>query len=323
MRKISLLLSLLLACSDPPPEEESPELGVSTDMSISGGDQALPPDGNPSPDLGPHPDTGLDRGSSGDLGRMDRRVLSDQDLVQDQGLRPDALPVWDELVAVIALSQVQDAPEENQASFFVVPQSELPVTSGCTVQHVDADSQENPLSSGNAGRVSIQGLSGGELLMNFQGDRYLPNRGLEPLFSGGAALNATAMGGVDFPAFSIDLTAPQLVQIQSPSNGDNQSIGRDMDIRWTAGLAESLLITIIPTDFQFSPVSGSWVFCGVEDTGQYSLSSQHFRGLLNNPMGQFVLVVITRTRVSEAEVQGLPVVFTATTTGGVGITLVY
>lgn len=329
MHKLYALITLaaLVACSDPPPEEDA-------GITLRADARPTLNDAQPRPDQGAAEDALIEDAAPDDMGEdvdgFQWPPLDDAapPVDPDEGLpRLDAAQPDEPMMAIIALAEVPDAQEMDErasAAVSVAPWAALGEDVGCVSVSVDPNAPAPATVSADGGAISVTGAVGGALPFTYAAGAYSAARALNgDVFSDGAALNVSGVGGPRFPAFSVDLTAPTSVRVDAPSSLSQHSVGGDLSVRWGAGQAESVLVTIIPVDFSGGPLRGSWIFCGVDDAGAASVPAAQLRATLNNnPIGQMVIIALTRTRVATADIGPHRVVFSASTSGGALITLV-
>ena len=234
------------------------------------------------------------------------------------------------LVAAIVLTETPQVPQGTANASLTEP-VELPSAPGCTAVQVDPGAQGGAPARGyDAGAITVSGLNGGNLVFQPSagpnGTTYgLPGAVPSDLFADGAMLTAQSAGGPHLGAFSIQVAAPQAVNITEPRQqlGETHDAGDALSVRWNAGGAESLLITVLPADFpDYNPQRGTWVFCGVPDTGSFEIPAGTLTHVADNAdfLGQPALVTITRTRVTVAAVGADQALITASTTQAVPVT---
>lgn len=235
------------------------------------------------------------------------------------------------LVAAIVLTETPQVPQASASASITEP-GQLPNNPGCTAVRVDPNAAPPAAARGyDAGAITVSGLSGANLVFQpapgANGTVYsLPGGVPTDLFNDGANLTAQAAGGPHMGGFSVSVTAPQSVNITSPQQqiGESQNAGDALSVRWNGAGAESLLITVLPANFpDFNPQAGTWVFCGVPDTGSFDIPAGTLSAVAENAdlFGQPALVTITRTKVGLATVGADQVAITASTTAAVPISL--
>jgi hypothetical protein len=233
------------------------------------------------------------------------------------------------LVAAIVLSETPQVPQAG-LSVTVTEPVELPNAPGCSVVQVNPNAPAPAPATGyDAGTITVGGVAGAPLTFSPQaggaGTTYTgPGIGSD-VFSDGAMITAQAAGGPHMGAFSLQVQAPQSLNITEPRQQFGQTLdaGDALSVRWNAGGAESLLITVLPADgLEFTPSAGSWVFCGVPDTGSFDIPAGTLNRIADGagPFGQGALVTLTRTRVATTQVGTDQAVLTASTTQAVPVT---
>ena len=289
------------------------------DATVSTGGQAQPGGASGSGGIEP---TG---GASGTGGGSGGTLLG-----PDAGTGGSPVPRPAQLVAAIVLTETPQVPTSS-AQVAVTEPGTLPNQPGCSVVHVDPNGAQPTAVSYDAGPIVVSGVQGAPL--TFQpspsggGYTYQLNGGVpEDLFCDGATLSAHGSGGSQFGAFDVQVVAPQGLSISAPNQGfgEQAPAGDPLDIRWNAGQSESLLITIAPAEgLDFTPQAGNWVFCGVPDTGSFTVPAGTLVPLAQDAgiLGQQALVILTRTRVSLGQAGADQVFITASTTQGVPLAL--
>jgi hypothetical protein len=233
------------------------------------------------------------------------------------------------LVAAIVLTETPQVPQSGLSVSVTEPVA-LPNSPGCSVVQVNPNAPAPAPAMGyDAGTITVGGVSGGPLTFNPQaggaGITYAGPGVGDDLFSDGAMITAQAAGGPHMGAFSVQVQAPQSLNITQPRQQFGQTLdaGDALSVRWNAGGAESLLITVLPTDgLEFTPRAGSWVFCGVPDTGSFDIPAGTLNPVADGAgiLGQGALVTLTRTRVATTQVGTDQAVVTASTTQAVPVT---
>jgi hypothetical protein len=233
------------------------------------------------------------------------------------------------LVAAIVLTETPQVPQAGLSVSVNEPVA-LPNAPGCSVVQVNPNAPAPAPAMGyDAGTITVGGVAGAPLTFSPQasgaGTTYAgPGIGSD-IFSEGAMITAQAAGGPHMGAFSLSVQAPQGLNITEPRQQFGQTLdaGDALSVRWNAGGAESLLITVLPADgLEFTPSAGSWVFCGVPDTGSFDIPAGTLNQIANGagPFGQGALVTLTRTRVATTQVGTDQAVLTASTTQAVPVT---
>jgi hypothetical protein len=235
---------------------------------------------------------------------------------------PEPGPGPEGLLATVVVTTQPQVPAASLDVLVQLP-AELPQGEGCGVVAVDPDDPPPPLAEQfDAGTITIDGLRGGPYMANFAGDRYQVPAINDGGFAGGAQLTARSTGGV-LPAFDLSLVAPSDVRVSEPAQLDTVNARDDLTIRWNAGDGDAMIITLFPTEpFSVDPAEGNWIFCGAPDTGSFTISGDDVRQLVgNNPLGQGVLIAVTRTKSVMQPAGTGDAMLTATTSFGVPITV--
>lgn len=250
--------------------------------------------------------------------------MPEPEMPEPEAPEPEAPePAPDGTVATVVVTAQPQVPSASLDVLVQLP-AELPQGEGCGVVAVDPDDPPAPLAEQfDAGAITIDGLAGGPYTANFAGDRYqvpaIDNGG----FAGGAQLSATSTGGA-LPAFDLSLAAPTDVQVSAPSQLATVDNGEDLTIQWNAGDGDAMIITLFPTEpFSVDPAEGEWIFCGAPDTGSFTVSGDDIARLVTgiNPLGQGVLIAVTRTKSVTQPAGTGSAMLTATTSFGVPITV--
>lgn len=233
------------------------------------------------------------------------------------------------LLAAIVLSETPQVPQAALGVAVTEP-IELPNVPGCSVVQVNPNAPAPAPATGyDAGAITVDGVAGAPLTFSPQasgaGTTYTGPAVGSDVFSDGAVITAQAAGGPHMGAFSLQVEAPQSLNITEPRQQFGQTLdaGDALSVRWNAGGAESLLITVLPTDgLEFTPSAGSWVFCGVPDTGSFEIPARTLNPVAEGagPFGQGALVTLTRTRVATTQIGSDQAVLSASTTQAVPVT---
>jgi hypothetical protein len=125
------------------------------------------------------------------------------------------------------------------------------------------------LFAGDAGTVTVHGGVVDPLVLTPSATTtgcYNSNVGytVPQLFADGAPLSISGSGGLDFPAFSMQVTAPPLIQV---TTGSIQR-GAPLEVRWTGSdPGEKMSISVVT----FNATSSSSIDCFVDDTNSYTI----------------------------------------------------
>ncbi len=317
----SLALCALWACSDDPQDDDPTLLMGQLDAAPPGAEASLP--------VG---DTGhLPQREVGAPPMGDGQVMPPEDggveppgdgamPPADAQLPPvDAGEVPEGLIATIVLAQTPQVPQAS-AAVAISEAGELGEAPDCVAAQVDPNAPPTPPAmSFDGGEIVLGGIRGGEARFNRDAAGvYAPGGALpSQLFSNGATLTASGAGGSQFAAFQLSMPAVREVDVSRPNFLAFESRNSDLDVRWSAGQAESILITILPFEGNGEPDSGTWLFCATTDTGSYTVPGASLGQLRS---GQN-LVVVTRTRVVIEEVGANQALLSASTSTAVPINL--
>lgn len=336
-------LTWAAACSNAPPDDGSEDTdgGVGGDLvggggtpTFPGGGHEVPVGGQGGPGGGGPPPTGGDTPPTGGQATGGHGG----DPFPTGGTGGDPPPVGGSggqverpgaLIAAVVLTETPQIPQAT-ANASVTEPIDLPSSPGCTAVQVNPNAPPAAAARGyDAGAITVTGANANLVFQpsaGANGVTYTAGGVPQDIFNDGAMLTAQAAGGPHLGAFSVQVQAPQSVNITEP----RQQIGSTIDangsvsVRWNAGNAESLLITVIPTDFpDYNPQAGTWVFCGVPDNGSFDIPAGTLGPVAAGAdfLGQPALVTITRTKVGQTQVGPDRAVITASTTQAVPVAL--
>ena len=236
------------------------------------------------------------------------------------GPDPDAGPIGpDRLVASIVLTEIPQVPSAS-ADVNVGEPLEFNDQPGCVVVAVDPNAAPPAAPPDwDVGAVTVSGVNGADLLFQLGGDGQYRTNGNIPsdLFGNGAMMTATAAGGTNMGAFQLQIPAPAQVSVSSPGFLANHDRDADLNVRWNAAGATTVVITVFPSGGDGSPERGNWVFCGSADTGSFTVPGAQLSQI--SPGGGFgptAVVGVARTNVVTAEVGAHQAVFAVSSTGG-------
>lgn len=312
------------ACADPPLDSGSTNVQLGDDARVgdggSGGQDAAGMGGVGGGMGGVGGGMGGEGGAATDVG-----IPPDgDDGVPDPDMRvgpdPDAGPIGPErLVASIVLTEIPQVPSSS-ADVNVGEPVQLNDQPGCVVVAVDPGAQPPaPPPDWDAGDVTVSGVNGADLVFSLGGDGQYRTGGRisDDLFGNGSMLTATAAGGANMGAFQIQIAAPAQVTVSSPGFLAQHDRDRDLSVRWNAGGATTVIVTVFPSSGDGSPERGNWVFCGSPDTGSFTVPAAQLSQI--SPGGGFgptAVVGVARTNVVTAGVGAHQAVFAVSSTGG-------
>lgn len=234
---------------------------------------------------------------------------------------PQPEPPPDGFVISVVLTEQPQVPQATLNALVQLAE-ELPQGDGCTVSRVDPGDPAPPIAPQfDVGPLTVGGVNAGSYTLEFAGDRYRDPATPDDLFRDGAALTLSAPAGA-LPAFEVGIAAPAEVRVSQPSQLQAVDGRGDLDLRWTAGDGDIMIISVFPTEpFSVDPDEGNWIFCGVPDTGSFTIAGDDLAQLSNNlGFGSGALVAITRTKSTSQAVGGGTAALTATSSFGVAIT---
>ncbi|MFN3198368.1 MAG: hypothetical protein ACE366_08135 [Bradymonadia bacterium] len=224
----------------------------------------------------------------------------------DPGPRPETT-----LVASVVLTQTPGEAATIDVAF--TEPVDLGNTPGCLVTEFDPDVSINQRGY-DGGQVVVTGPNGGPYTFSPQGEvafglTYTADRAIpEDLFIEGTVIDIEGMGGPHFAPFSSQISAPGAVRVQAPpAFGYAQDNDESLDVRWSAGNGDTLLITLIPMGgdpFAPEPIAGQWAFCAVDDNGSYTVDASVIGQVVPapSPLGSPMLVGLSRTRLVSGDV---------------------
>jgi hypothetical protein len=125
------------------------------------------------------------------------------------------------------------------------------------------------LFAGDAGTVTVHGGVVDPLVLTPSATTtgcYNSNVGytVPQLFADGAPLSISGSGGLDFPAFSMQVTAPPLIQI----NTGSIQRGAPLELSWTGSDPHGKMSIYVAT---VGTSSDSYILCLVDDTNTYTI----------------------------------------------------
>lgn len=315
MGKTAILAALALwACAEEEPKNSTMLVVPTTDTGAGGTpvdafqidpteDQGVEPD--PDEGVAPDPDEGV-------LPDPDEGVLPDP----DEGVVP---PRLEGAVATVTLVQ---QPEEGQITVAVTELVEpMPAPGDCQVVRVDPNDPPPVANDLDAGDITVEGARGGPFTFRRVGRTYQADRPVPAtLFGNGDTLRAQGAGPLPF---DLQVPAPAEVVVQSPGGFAMLPANADLTVRWNAGNAEAVLITVIPVGVGFEAAEGDWVFCGAADTGSFTVRGRDLEraagaGIPGLPNA---LVAVTRIRTVSEDVGTSRAILTATTSNGSAVVL--